>query len=189
MRSGYEISIHPLPPFFGLRISCKAWYFILYADVFLQQVMMFILIALCFSSMCFTKTPFRPKRKALAGEQHLLDDKDWSWGDTFQQESTINQKMGGVRIDSEKSSEKPSTHNRTARHSNPYCIKLKVKTWDNCRRKFVEKVECYTEHISCLALSRSITKPSCLTEYGYREAKYFTVFKCASLPLDCKCAT
>ena len=151
--------------------------------------MIFILIALSFSSLCFTKTLFRPKRKALAGEQHLLHDKDWSWGDTFQQESTINQKMGGVKIDPEKSSEKPSTHNRTARHSNLYCIKLKVKTWDNCRRKFVEKVECYTEHISCLALSRSITKPSCLTEYGYREAKYFTVFKCASLPLDCKCAT
>ena len=129
------------------------------------------------------------KRKALAGEQHLLGDKEWSLGDTFQQESTINQKMGGVKIDPEKSSEKPSTHNRTARHSNLYCIKLKVKTWDNCKRKFVEKVECYTEHISCLALSRSITKPSCLTEYGYREAKYFTVFKCASLPLDCKCAT
>lgn len=154
--------------------------------VFLQQMITFVLAALSFSSLCFTKTLFRPERRA--GEQQLSDDKDWSRGHTFQQEGTIKQKTDSVTIDPETSSEKPSTHNRAARHSNPYCIKSKVRTWDNCRRKFVEKVQCYTEHISCLALNRSIIKPSCLTEYGYREAKYFTVFKCASLPIDCKCA-
>ena len=106
---------------------------------------------------------------------------------SFQQEENKSQ---GVFVtgDSETFLDKPSEHNRTTRQANHWCVKSIERTWDKCRNKFVDRFKCYTEHVSCLKPNSMFVKPSCQTVYGFREAKFFIVTKCKSLPIDCKCA-
>ena len=152
---------------------------------------MTILVLLSLSSFCFSNTIFRREKKDTHEQFSAADVKQVHGIRAFQQEENMSQK--GIKVTSDLGtvlSDKPTTHNRTARQTDHWCVESVIKTWDRCRQKYVDKFKCYSEYVSCLVSSpnRPFTKPLCQTVYGFREIKYSIHHKCKSLPIDCKCA-
>lgn len=91
-----------------------------------------------------------------------------------------------VTIGFDKAPETPLAHNRTTRSAGNWCIQQIDRVWDNCRKKYVDKFKCRSQHVSCQQAITKHNKPKCVTVYGYPQLKF--VSKCDHLPMDCQCA-
>ena len=152
-----------------------------------QQVILSLIVVLNCSSLSNAK-PFSLKSPLTRNQAFTqqsreqdteLQDADFQSDESRNQQSDVTRGMVGfLNI--------PSAHNRTARDAGRPCVSQIDRKWDDCRKKFVNKVQCLGEHKACIQAIPKYGKPLCRTVFGFREAKYSV--NCTSIPVDCQCA-
>ena len=152
-----------------------------------QQVILSLIVVLNCSSRSIAK-PFSLKSPLTRNQAFTrqsreqeteLQDAAFQSDESRNQESYVTRGVVGFL-------DRPSKHNRTTRDAGRPCVLQIDRTCDDCRKKFVNKVQCLGEHKACIQAIPKYGKPLCRTVFGFRQAKYSV--NCTSVPIDCQCA-